>query len=212
MSSTATRVIHLQTNGSSLEMAKDEQPVPKSDAQLWQELKMGSKQAMNLLFYRHYHHLFDNGNRIARDEDITKDCIQELFVEIWNQRARLMDVRSVLPYLLTCLRRRIIKMCKRQSRFGLRIPSKYSFEIIFSHEDFLVNEQLSAEQAVRLQRAINLLPKRQREILYLKYYNDLSYEEIIKLLGTSYQTLRNQLHSAVKLLRLNLIYLPHSCS
>lgn len=180
--------------------------VRPSDEQLWQAVRTGEEAAMNELFGRHYDALFHYGHRLVRDEDLTKDCIQEMFVAFWYGRERLADVRSVKPYLLICLRRRLLKASKAKLRFSLKL-SKEHFEVTFSHEDFLIHQQHSLEQAQRLARALNQLPKRQREALYLKFFDDLPYEEMEPLLGIRYQSIRNLVHQAIAFLRKEVLLL-----
>jgi RNA polymerase sigma factor (sigma-70 family) len=175
--------------------------VRPTDEQLWQRVKAGEEAAMNELFGRHYDALYGYGHRLVRDEDLTKDAIQQMFVDFWHGRDRLADVRSVKPYLLVCLRRRLIKAGKAKLRFSLKLPKEHPFEVTFSHEDFLIGEQQSVEQAQRLAQALNQLPKRQREALYLKFFDDLPYEEMEPLLGIRYQSIRNLVHQALTFLR-----------
>jgi RNA polymerase sigma factor (sigma-70 family) len=162
---------------------------------------------MNELFGRHYDALYHYGHRLVRDEDLTKDGIQEMFVDFWHGRDRLAEVRSVKPYLLICLRRRLIKASRARLRFSLKFPKEHPFEVTFSHEDFLIGEQHSLEQAQRLARALNQLPKRQREALYLKFFDDLAYEEMEPLLGIRYQSIRNLVHQAISFLRKEVLLL-----
>jgi RNA polymerase sigma factor (sigma-70 family) len=185
-------------------------PVRPTDEQLWQAVKAGREAAMNELFGRHYDTLYGYGHRLVREEALTKHGIQEMFVDFWHGRDCLADVRSVKPYLLICLRRRLIKASRARLRFSLKFPREHPFEVTFSHEDFLIHEQHSVGQAQRLVRALNQLPKRQREALYLKFFDDLPYEEMEPLLGIRYQSIRNLVHQAITFLRKEVLLLLFS--
>jgi RNA polymerase sigma factor (sigma-70 family) len=77
----------------------------------------------------------------------------------------------------------------------------YPFFVEYSFEDSLIEQAVSQEQRQRLIQVLNTLPARQKEILYLRFHSELSYEEICSVMGISYQTARNQFHQAIKAVR-----------
>jgi RNA polymerase sigma factor (sigma-70 family) len=70
-----------------------------------------------------------------------------------------------------------------------------------STEMELINDQFSTEQCHRLSTTINHLPKRQKEALYLRYYEKMSYEEIMQVMDLSYKSVRNLVSIAIQTLR-----------
>jgi RNA polymerase sigma factor (sigma-70 family) len=171
----------------------------KSDYELWQELKQGNEQAVGEMMQYYYADLYQYSLKIACDADLSKDCIQEIFMEIWTKREKLSDVNYIKPYLFKSLRRRIIyhKTQKKRELKNLGVD----FDVVFSQEDFLVNEQNTKERQEKLLHALNQLSKRQREAIYLKFYEGLSYEEIAEIMGITYQPLYNLIYKSLKLLR-----------
>jgi len=71
----------------------------------------------------------------------------------------------------------------------------------FSIEEIMINDSLSEQKRQALKKAIGKLNANQREILYLKFYNNLSYQEISEILNISYQTVRNYMSQALKALK-----------
>ncbi len=71
-----------------------------------------------------------------------------------------------------------------------------AFEI--SHDNFLVGKQDDLEHTEIILRALNKLPPRQKEIIYLKIYKGLNYEEISEVMSINYQVVRNLLCQALK--------------
>jgi RNA polymerase sigma-70 factor (ECF subfamily) len=72
---------------------------------------------------------------------------------------------------------------------------------VWSHETFLISEQEDEEKKIRLLKAIEQLSGRQKEIVYLKYYQNLSYDEICDIMNINYQVARNLLYQAIKSLK-----------
>lgn len=79
------------------------------------------------------------------------------------------------------------------------MPAELDFQV--SAEDFIIERESQCEQVKKLVNALGLIPPRQREILYLRYYCHLEYAEICELMGINYQVARNQLSLALSALR-----------
>ncbi|GAB4183027.1 MAG: sigma-70 family RNA polymerase sigma factor [Thermoflexibacter sp.] len=171
----------------------------KSDYEIWQELKQGKEEAITQMMQYYYADLYQYSLKIAGDADLSKDCIQEVFMEIWTKREKLADVQYIKPYLFKSLRRRIIHH-KNQKKKELE-HLEVEFDVVFSHEDFLVHELNLQEKQAKLVQALNQLSKRQREAIYLRFYEGLNYEQIAEIMGITYQPLYNLIYKSLKLLR-----------
>ncbi len=156
---------------------------------------------MRLLMKWYYRDLYNYGLRISKDEGLTEDCIQDLFVELWTKRERLADVQAVKPYLLKSLRRRIARKNKAPFLADIDLLAEYQTQVVFSHEEFLIDEQSAQEWKIKLVRALNTLSPRQREIVYLKFYETLTYEQIAGVMSLAIPTLYDLLSKEVKKLK-----------
>jgi RNA polymerase sigma factor (sigma-70 family) len=182
-------------------MVKDELTA-LSDQDLWFLFQEGQGEAVSVLFRRHYRELYSYGLKISRDQSLTKDCIQEMFGELWDKRESLAPVTQVKAYLLKILRRRIFhhlqKATRQTAREGESLPE---FEVVLSAETLLVQEQLSSETLARLNEALQKLTPRQREVIYLRFFDALSCEAISEIIPLRYQSVVNLIHESVKKLR-----------
>ena len=122
--------------------------------------------------------LFAYGMQICGNRSLVKDCIQELFSELWENQKTLTKVKSVKPYLLKCTKRKI----KRALGKGKRLTVASSFEIEVSHEVRLINDQQYIKNQHLLNTALKSLTTRQREAIYLRFYDNLSYDEVAEVL------------------------------
>lgn len=167
---------------------------------LWKKFKQGDVDAFGKLSSLNYHALYNYGLRFSDDPDFVKDCIQELFLDLWERRANLSETDFVKPYLLKALRHRIIKENLYLKRF--REHDQIPFEL--NKEDSSWELAKVQEESVQLQieqvkRCIAQLPRRQKEIIYLRYYQNMSYEQIALVMNISkasvatlhYRTLQN---------------------
>ncbi|MEM9918725.1 MAG: sigma-70 family RNA polymerase sigma factor [Bacteroidota bacterium] len=177
-----------------------------TDAQLWQALKKGDKSALERMYKEHAEALLSYGYRFAKNEQVAEDCVQELFVDLWNKREKLGNNDHIAKYLFVALRRRIIREIEQQRKRSISDePQEYHFQAEMAIDEILANAELSAEQAAKLRHSLESLSKRQREVIYLKYYTDLDYEGISEVMGVSYQSARNLVSTALKALRKHLL-------
>jgi RNA polymerase sigma factor (sigma-70 family) len=166
---------------------------------LWEGFRKGDKEAFAALFRRHYETLFRYGSKFTNDTKLLEDSIHELFIELWQAKSNT-PVLSVKAYLLKSLKYKILKIFRQNGRL---IPLTDYNDIAFewSHEQFLIDQQDSIEKKKLLLNALGRLSNRQKEIIYLKYYQNLSYEEVSEIMNINYQVARNLLYQAIKSLK-----------
>jgi RNA polymerase sigma factor (sigma-70 family) len=178
----------------------------QSDEELWDYLRDGYLEAINVLFRRHYRVLYSYGVKISRDEALAKDCIQEVFVEIWNKRETVPPVLHVKAYLLSYLRRLIFHTIHRLEKQSMQEWAYIQeFDVTLSHEDLVVQEQLTSEVKAKLDAALQKLTPRQREVIYLRFFDGLSCDAISEITSLKYQSVVNLIHEAIKKLREHVI-------
>ncbi|SDK72403.1 RNA polymerase sigma factor, sigma-70 family [Catalinimonas alkaloidigena] len=173
------------------------------DHLLWRQFKDGNHQAFATIFHTHYRALFQYGVKIVPDENLVKDCIQELFTDLWEKRRRLGDCPSILFYLLKSLRRRIVRVAAAQQRRNRQDAHLYehAFHLMLSDEERMFAQETYDLLESQLQKALEGLSPRQKEVIYLRYYNNLSFREVAEVLELNYQSVRNYAHSALTVLR-----------
>lgn len=170
-----------------------------TDLELWQQLKVGDRQALERIYREQAPLLLRYGRKFAISEPLVEDCVQDLFVDLWRRREHLSDTDSIRRYLMVALRRRIIqRLDRRRKRFSDADPADYDFQVELAHDQLIIAEELSEEQSAELQAAFQQLSERQREIVYLKYFAGFEYEDIGDVMDLNYQSARNLLSRALK--------------
>ncbi|HWI90539.1 MAG TPA: sigma-70 family RNA polymerase sigma factor [Flavisolibacter sp.] len=171
----------------------------ENDIELWDSYAQGNKEALGVLFKRYYALLYQYGNKICKDEATLEDCIQELFADLWQKKSQ-QPIQSVKAYLLQALKYKLYKSFRDKTATS-SVDDDTSGHFELSHESFLINRHDDDEKIKMIVNAINQLPARQKEIIYLKIYKGLSYEEISEIMQINYQVVRNLLCQALKTFR-----------
>ena len=179
------------------------QSASKSDERLmWSRFLKGDNQVLSVIFLQHYNAIFDYGCRFTVDRDMIKDCIQEVFCTLIQTRKHLSETDNVRLYLLTSLKRRIIRVLKNSNNPShLLTEEDYSFDLRWSEN---MNDQLlelDEEKRLLLSEAMQSLTERQKEAIHLRFNRGLGYEEISVLLNVNYQSSRALIHRAIEKLR-----------
>jgi RNA polymerase sigma-70 factor (ECF subfamily) len=174
----------------------------KNEKELWNSLKEGDKEAISTIYKNYYLRLYKYGVKLSMDEELTKDCIHEMFCALWEKRDRLDTVTHVISYLHEYLRRSIYTQLKKRSKTqSINQQSDFKTQLIFSFEEELIQNEALQEDQAKLRTAMLKLTNRQRQILELKYYDGLDYDEIMKLTSLKYKSVRNIMHEAMKALK-----------
>lgn len=173
-----------------------------SDSALWNQLMLGDEEAFTSLFERYYATLVNYGKTLMIGEDRVKDCVQEVFIDIWTYRFKLNEAIMVKAYLLSSVRKRIARNHARDHIFAhIKPVDSLDFLFDFSIEDHLIADETTAQRVTQLNKHINNLSSRQKEALYLRYHHGLSVEQVSEVLNLNYQSTKNLLHRAILQLR-----------
>ncbi|MCF0050836.1 sigma-70 family RNA polymerase sigma factor [Dyadobacter chenwenxiniae] len=171
------------------------------NVQLWQRFKAGDSAALGQLAQFHYRALYNYSTKFSADPDFIRDSIQELYLELWERREHLSETAFVKSYLMKALRHKLIKESIRLKRF--QEPKEF-FDL--DQEDAPIETQIIADeksnfQSSHLKSIITLLSKRQQEIIYLRFYQNLDHEDIANIMGLGRQSVSNLLHRTLKEIR-----------
>jgi RNA polymerase sigma-70 factor (ECF subfamily) len=178
-----------------------------NDEELWLGLRHGDKEMLVALYKEYYHILFFIGLKQINDSSLVKDAIHELFLYLWEKRETLQPARNIKNYIVTSFLRRLATDCKQCKKNGT-----LNMVCIDSVKDTHLNPEeklLRKDQHIHLGKLltdqINELPGRQKELIVLKFYEGLAYEDIVQRTGLSHRTVYNKIHEGLKKLKSNLI-------
>jgi RNA polymerase sigma factor (sigma-70 family) len=170
-----------------------------SDQNLWIAFQAGDEQAYAALYTNYFSPLYRYGKKFTQDIELIEDCIQDLYVNLWKSRENLTVPESVKNYLFKSLRFIIFKKLRFQEDFvhEEQVLEDYTAEVNPSLESVLIEATEQAEQKVKVENALKQLPKRQREAIFLKFYNEMTYQEIADVMDISVQAVYNLISKAL---------------
>jgi len=154
---------------------------------------MKEKKIIEGLYIKYYPVLLVYGKTITIDEQAIEDTIQELFITLWQKREHLIIKTSLENYLFVSFRNNLIRKIKNKPLVDLDfdLPDTPDQPVDFTSEK-------------ALKTWLEKLPPSQKEVIFLRYYQNKSYLEIADLLGISYQVARNFSYRAIKFLKKNM--------
>jgi RNA polymerase sigma factor (sigma-70 family) len=164
-------------------------------AECWTAFIKGDEKAFIVLHDLFFYSLHEYALRMLQDPDLAYDAIQELFLKLWEKRKTLPEVQFVKAYLMRCLRYAILNKLRSLKLYELKIAARYHTpDIEFSPEEIRIKKETACFNASQLTQMINTLPARQKEIIYLRFYEGLSYQDISRILKINYQSLVNSIN------------------
>jgi RNA polymerase sigma factor (sigma-70 family) len=175
----------------------------RKSRKLWENFKKGDPVALTTIYEKYYPVLLDYGIKFKNNEEFVKDSIQEVFIYIMTHHNTLADTQNLEMYLLTCLRRRMLRKLKYNvplncdSRFLLNTSQLVDDT---AEKDVLSQGSKQSKKALLKQMTDNL-PVRQKEALLMKFYLHLDYDDIAQLMNINTQSARNLVYKAIKFLR-----------
>lgn len=172
-----------------------------SDTILWNQFINGNQEAFRVIYNNHVQSLFRFGCHFTSDEELVKDCIHDIFIELTKNRSGLGTTNNIKLYLLKSLKRKIIRSQSKTGLFGTIDMDKIPFLFSMSSEDELVETESEQMVYLQLNKALSDLSPRQKEAIYLKFISDLSYEELSKVMQVNYQSARNLVFRGLEKLR-----------
>ena len=166
-------------------------------------MNFNNEEGLFFIMSQYYDELFRYGVKFAANADDTKDCLNQFFIHVWENRDKLQKADNLKAYLFVSYKRWLLNFL-RQHRKNRVLRLSESLENNLgerSYEDYLVEQIKENELAQALRNAIEELPRRQKQLLQLRFYEHLSYEEISQKTLLSTRTVYNKLHEAIKKLR-----------
>ena len=170
------------------------------DVTLWNQFKNGDEAAFANVFRCYYSPLFNYGCKITSNHNLVEDCIQELFLELWRTAGKA-EIVSLKAYIFKAFKFKLVKLIAQNNKIESITGNAAENNFEISHEMFLVNKDQQLALSKKLMDAFEKLSPRQKEIIYLKFYHNLSYEAVSEIMDINYQAARNLFSQSIKALK-----------
>lgn len=170
---------------------------------LWDQFRAGNEEAFATLYKEFVNVLYHYCTHFAQDKPLIKDCIHDLFVELWKHRQNIGPTTSVRFYLMASIKRKLVRHLTAEQKISSHddVQNGLLPGCDPSHEARLIHHEEDSHINACLHRALERLPRRQREAVYLRFYENLSNEEISTLMQINIQSVYNLIFGALSNLK-----------
>ncbi|HLW19179.1 MAG TPA: sigma-70 family RNA polymerase sigma factor [Cyclobacteriaceae bacterium] len=169
-----------------------------SQSELWALASHGNQSAFAFIFNEYSSDIFKYGHSLTLDTDLIEDVIQDVFVHLWENRASLSIHSSVKFYLFSSFRRELVRRLKANQKYDVLEEYHTNTAWQESFQEILIENQITLESSRKINSALENLSARQKEAIYLRYIQSLSYEEISGLMGIQVPSLYNLILKGLK--------------
>lgn len=168
------------------------------DQYIWKSFIKGSRSSFEDLYELYFESLYLYAYQMKPDSAIIEDLIHDVFLELWNKKDKLPDVKHVKAYLMKIVRRKVFSKSKKY--FDPVDSENYLLNDLAYFEE--MQDEDSEVKELVLRTCLQKLTKRQKEIIHLKYFENLSASEIQEITGLSQQRIYNIVSESLKKLKL----------
>lgn len=170
-----------------------------SDQDLITAMKNGDQKAFEALYEQYWPEVYTMIYRRINDREITKDILQEIFINLWNYRHRIIAERSLAPWLNSAAKKQAISWYRKQVSTKQR-------EMLYQENEALIVPAPTELETKELQELLDLeiekMPVNMKLSFRLSRVENKSVREIADELSLSEQTVRNNVSMALERLRL----------
>lgn len=174
------------------------------DEKLWNDFKSGSKAAFEYIYRNNVSILYNYGFKICQDKMLTKDAVQEVFLSLLSKYDKVGNTNAVKLYLFKSLRTEIFKRLKVEQRFIDVLSVDNEFSMQYSAEDKMIEDEITMIRIRELAQVIEVLPRRQKECIYLRFYEGMTFQEISDIMDIEVSSVYKMLYKAIEKLYENL--------
>ncbi|CAM4148785.1 RNA polymerase sigma-70 factor, ECF subfamily [Pedobacter westerhofensis] len=153
-------------------------------------------EAFNLLISKYQEKIYWHVRRLVIDHDDADDLVQEVFIKVWKSLAKFRNDSKLYTWIYRIATNESITFLNKKKQRNQTPLDEVSEEL---SESLVASSYFNGDKIqMKLQQALLTLPEKQRLIFNMKYYDDLKYDEISAILGTSVGALKASFHIAVK--------------
>lgn len=173
----------------------------EKDQYIWERFLSGDEDAYIYIYNKYAQAMFTYGIQFTSDKEIVKDCIHDVFVKIHSDRQKLQTTTNIKFYLFVALKNTLYNTFRKHVPLS---PLEFSNDTLTDSstaEDALLLEEAEQQKKQQLTDLLEILSPRQKEVLYYRYIEELSFEEIETLMQINYQSIQNLIHRSFKKIR-----------
>ena len=170
------------------------------EKEYWTNIETGDIKAYSEVYIFYYKKLYNYGRKFTQDTTLIEDAIDEVFIMVWTNRQKLSTIRSPHSYIFSSFRNNIFKKL-RAAKTIHDLELRGENDIEFSIDAIIINREVDAARKLKIEKALSEITTRQKEAIFLRFYEGLSYEEVAGIMNISIKATYKIMARALKDLR-----------
>lgn len=172
--------------------------------ELWNAFRGGNENAYAKIYEKYAKAMYAYGIRFTNNYELIEDSIHDIFVKLYNDRKKLPEINNIKFYLFVSLKNILFnKKSELKRTFSLDLLEVPLPSPTYTVEEKIIFEEQVAEYKNVLSFINSILSTRQRQVIYYKYVEQLSYKEISTIMDINIQSAKNMSQIALKKIRAN---------
>jgi len=174
------------------------------DSSLWKSFLAGNDIAFTHIYKKYVQTLFHYGMQFSSDRELVKDCIQDIFISLYDNKEKIGFTDNIKFYLFRILKNHLINTLKRHQTHIAFIDSQEKQVETYTEdtaETLLIDMEVDMSVKATVDNVMSLLTIRQREIIYYRFVENMSIDEISILTEMNYQSVANVIQRSLKKIR-----------
>ncbi|MEA5046269.1 MAG: sigma-70 family RNA polymerase sigma factor [Petrimonas sp.] len=170
----------------------------------WQNFLEDDNDAFSFIYKQYVNELYVYGLSLGFSSDICMDAIQDVFYKLYITKDKLKNILHPKTYLFRAFKNRVFDIQKHNRKTDVQEITDNVFSIQVTVLDSIVDEEERILLKNRIENLMLSLSDRQREAIYLRYMQDLDYEDIAQVLGLQVDSVRKLVYRGLESIRKNI--------
>ena len=170
---------------------------------IWDQFRSGDQKAFTELYQHFVQPLYSYSMGVTSDKELIKDCLHDLFVELWRNHATIGPTTSVKFYLMASIKRKLVRHLETQMKNHVH-HTNYMLdfsEADYSQESILIKYEDEIRTNKQLVNCLNMLSKRQREAISLRFFENMDTDQISDSMKINPQSVYNLIFGALRVMK-----------
>ena len=180
---------------------------------IWDQFRSGDQKAFTKLYQHFVQPLYSYSMGVTSDKELIKDCLHDLFVELWRNHATIGPTTSVKFYLMASIKRKLVRHLETQMKNHVH-HTNYMLdfsEADYSQESILIKYEDEIRTNKQLVNCLNMLSKRQREAISLRFFENMDTDQISEKMKINPQSVYNLLFGALRVMKEQMTMKAYAC-
>jgi RNA polymerase sigma factor (sigma-70 family) len=173
------------------------------EVQVWDQFRSGDQSAFSTLYQHFVQPLYAYSLGVTNDKELIKDCLHDLFVELWRNHATIGPTTSVKFYLMASIKRKLVRHMETSLKH-MNHHINYTKDFMedeVSQESLLIRYEEEIVANKQLKDCMNLLSKRQREAISLRFFHNMDTDQISSSMRINPQSVYNLIFGGLRVMK-----------